>query len=53
MQGSKLKAKRVIRIVSLCKDAAPEFLHPLEFELRMYLTLLDGGGARLWELQPV
>ena len=80
VQGSKLKAKREIRIASLFKDAPPEFLkmivvhelahlrernhdkafyqlcaymepayHQLEFELRMYLTHLDGGGARLWD----
>ncbi len=83
VQGSKLKAKREIRIASLFKDSAPEFLkmivvhelahlrerahdkafyqlcaymepgyHQLEFELRMYLTHLDAGGARLWECQP-
>jgi predicted metal-dependent hydrolase len=80
VQGSKLKAKREIRIASLFKDSPSEFLkmiavhelahlrecnhdkafyqlcaymepayHQLEFELRLYLTHLDGGGARLWD----
>ena len=84
VQGSKLKAKREIRIAALFKDGPPEFLrmivvhelahlrerahdkpfyqlctymepgyHQLEFELRMYLTHLGGGGARLWESTPV
>ena len=79
VQGSKLKAKREVRIASLFKETPPEFLrmivvhelahlrerahdkafyqlctymepayHQLEFELRVYLTHLDGGGARLW-----
>ena len=81
VQGSKLKAKREIRIASLFKDAPDPFLkmivvhelahlrerehdkafynlcthmepayHQLEFELRVYLTHLDLGGARLWTL---
>ncbi len=80
VQGSKLKAKREIRIASLFKDGPAEFLkmivvhelahlrerahdkpfyqlcaymepgyHQLEFELRLYLTHLDGGGGRLWD----
>ncbi len=80
VQGSKLKAKREIRIASLFKDGPPEFLrmivvhelahlrssahdkpfyqlcaymepsyHQLEFELRLYLTHLGGGGTRLWD----
>ena len=79
VQGSKLKAKREIRIASLFKDGPPAFLrmivvhelahlrerahdkafyqlcnymepgyHQLEFELRLYLTHMDAGGARLW-----
>ena len=81
VQGSKLKAKREIRIASLFKEGPPEFLrmivvhelahlrernhdkafyqlcaymesdyHQLEFELRMYLTHLEGGGVRLWDV---
>ncbi len=80
VQGSKLKAKREIRIASLFKDAPEPFLKmitvhelahlrntehnkafyqlcrhmegdyfQLEFEVRVYLTHLDGGGARLWQ----
>jgi len=80
VQGSRLKAKREIRIAALFRDAPPEFLrmivvhelahlrerdhgrafyqlcehmepayHQLEFELRLYLTHLALGGARLWE----
>jgi predicted metal-dependent hydrolase len=80
VQGSKLKAKREIRIASLFKDTPEPFLKmitvhelahlrerehnkafyqlcrhmepqyfQLEFEVRVYLTHLDGGGARLWQ----
>ena len=31
----------------LCEHMAPGY-HQVEFELRVYLTHLDGGGARLW-----
>ena len=79
VQGSKLKAKREIRVATLFKDGPPEFLrmiavhelahirekahdkafyslcthmepayHQLEFDVRLYLTHLDGGGAPLW-----
>lgn len=79
VQGSKLKAKREIRIAALFKDSPADFLrmivvhelahlrerahdkafyqlctymepnyHQLEFELRVYLTHLEAGGARLW-----
>jgi predicted metal-dependent hydrolase len=79
VQGSKLKAKREIRIAALFKDAPEPFLKmitvhelahlrekehnkafyqlcrhmepqyfQLEFEVRVYLTHRDGGGARLW-----
>lgn len=79
VQGTKLKAKREIRIGALFKDSPAEFLgmivahelahlrerahdkafyklcthmepnyHQLEFEVRLYLTHLDAGGARLW-----
>ena len=81
VQGSKLKAKREIRIATVFRDAPPEFLrmivvhelahlkekqhdkafyqlccamephyHQFEFDLRLYLTLLDHGGPRLWQL---
>ncbi|MES2581737.1 MAG: YgjP-like metallopeptidase domain-containing protein [Pseudomonadota bacterium] len=80
VQGSKLKAKREIRIASLFKDTPEPFLkmiavhelahlrernhdkafyqlctymepayHQLEFEVRLYLTHLDTGAARLWD----
>ena len=80
VQGSKLKAKREIRIASMFKDAPEPFLSmiavhelthlrerehnkafyqlcrhmqpdyfQLEFEVRVYLTHLDGGGPRLWQ----
>jgi predicted metal-dependent hydrolase len=83
VQGSRLKAKREIRIAALFKHTPEEFLkmivvhelahlrerahdkafyqlcchmepnyHQLEFELRVYLTHLDQGGARLWTLSP-
>lgn len=79
VQGSRLKAKREIRIAALFKDTPLAFLrmiavhelahfkerahdrafyqlctymepdyHRLEFELRVYLTLLDATGQRLW-----
>jgi predicted metal-dependent hydrolase len=32
----------------LCAYMEPGY-HQLEFELRLYLTHLEGGGARLWE----
>jgi predicted metal-dependent hydrolase len=79
VQGSKLKAKREIRIATVFREAPPEFLrmiavhelahlkekqhdkafyklccaiephyHQFEFDLRLYLTLLDHGGERLW-----
>jgi predicted metal-dependent hydrolase len=32
----------------LCAYMEPGY-HQLEFELRMYLTHLEGGGVRLWE----
>jgi predicted metal-dependent hydrolase len=79
VQGSRLKAKREIRIAALFRDTPSEFLkmivvhelahlrerahdrafyqlcchmepgyHQLEFELRLYLTHLDGKGERLW-----
>lgn len=31
----------------LCQHMLPDY-HQLEFELRLYLTHLDTGGARLW-----
>lgn len=80
VQGSKLKAKREIRIATVFRDAPEAFLqmiavhelahlrerahnkafyqlcqhmapdyHQHEFELRLYLTHLDAGGARLWQ----
>jgi predicted metal-dependent hydrolase len=80
VQGSKLKAKREIRIAAMFKDAPEPFLKmiavhelahlrerehnkafyqlcrhmqadyfQLEFEVRVYLTHLDGGGPRLWQ----
>ena len=80
VQGSRLKAKREIRIAALFRDAPAPFLqmivahelahlrqrahdkafyqlcchldptyHQLEFEVRLYLTHLDAGGARLWD----
>ncbi len=79
VQGTKLKAKREIRVSALFKFVPQEFLtmivvhelahlkckdhdkafyklcthmetnyHQYEFDLRVYLTLLDAGGARLW-----
>ncbi len=79
VQGSKLKAKREIRIATLFKETPAPFLamiavhelahlrernhdkafyqlcnhmepqyHQLEFEVRVYLTHLEAGGARLW-----
>ena len=79
VQGSRLKAKREIRIAALFKDTPLAFLrmiavhelahfkerghdrafyqlcsymepdyHQLEFELRVYLTLLETTGQRLW-----
>jgi predicted metal-dependent hydrolase len=79
VQGSKLKAKREIRIATLFKDVPAEFLrmiavhelahikernhdkgfyqlctymepryHQLEFEVRVYLTHLEGQGGKLW-----
>ena len=81
VQGSKLKAKREIRVASLFKAVPPEWLqmivvhelahmkerdhdkafyalcthmdpdyHQREFDLRLYLTHLDAGGARLWDV---
>ena len=35
----------------LCAYMEPGY-HQLEFELRMYLTHLGSGGARLWESSP-
>jgi UTP pyrophosphatase len=83
VQGSRLKAKREIRVASLFKEVPIEWLrmivvhelahtkerehdkafyqlcahmepdyHQLEFDLRLYLTHLDGGGERLWSAQP-
>ena len=79
VQGSKLKAKREIRVASLFKEVPLELLrmivvhelahmkerehdkafyalcthmdadyHQREFDLRLYLTHRDHGGARLW-----
>ena len=79
IQGSKLKAKRDIKVAALFKDTPLAFLqmiavHELahlkirehdkafyklchhmapeyaqwEFELRIYLTHLDGGGGKIW-----
>jgi predicted metal-dependent hydrolase len=79
VQGSKLKAKREIRIATVFRETPPQFLrmitvhelahlkekqhdkafyklccamephyHQYEFDLRLYLTLLDHGGERLW-----
>ena len=79
VQGTRLKAKREIRIASLFKDTPLAFLrmiavhelahfkerahdrafyqlctymepdyHQLEFELRVYLTLMEATGQRLW-----
>jgi predicted metal-dependent hydrolase len=33
---------------ALCTHMAPDY-HQLELDLRLYLTHLDTGGARLWE----
>ncbi|MGF6351825.1 M48 metallopeptidase family protein [Variovorax sp. W2I14] len=33
---------------ALCTHMAPDY-HQLELDLRLYLTHLDNGGARLWE----
>jgi len=80
VQGSKLKAKREIRVATIFKNGPQEFLamivthelahlkckehdkafyklcthmepnyHQYEFDLRLYLTLLDTGGSRLWD----
>lgn len=80
VQGTRLKAKREIRIAALFKDTPQAFLrmiavhelahlkerahdrafyqlctymepdyHQLEFELRVYLTLRDATGQRLWD----
>jgi predicted metal-dependent hydrolase len=79
VQGSKLKAKREIRIATVFRETPLQFLrmitvhelahlkekqhdkafyklccamepqyHQYEFDLRLYLTLLDHGGERLW-----
>jgi predicted metal-dependent hydrolase len=79
IQGSKLKAKRDIKIAALFKDTPLAFLHMIsvhelahlkirehdksfyklchhmapeyaqwEFDLRVYLTHLDWGGAKIW-----
>lgn len=79
IQGSKLKAKREIRVSTVFKSVPQEFLamivvhelahlkckdhdkafyklcthmepnyHQYEFDLRVYLTLLEAGGPRLW-----
>jgi predicted metal-dependent hydrolase len=32
---------------ALCSHMAPDY-HQLELDLRLYLTHLDGGGAKLW-----
>ena len=79
VQGSKLKAKREIRVAAIFKDAPLEFLtmivvhelahlkvkehdkafyklctyiepnyHQYEFDLRLYLTMLDDGAPRPW-----
>jgi predicted metal-dependent hydrolase len=79
VQGSKLKAKREIRVATVFREGPPEFLrmiavhelahlkekqhdkafyklccamephyHQFEFDLRLYLTLLDHSGERLW-----
>lgn len=83
VQGSKLKAKREIRVASLFKAVPLEWLrmivvhelahmkarahdkafyalcthmdpdyHQREFDLRLYLTHLDTGGAQLWDAEP-
>ncbi len=83
VQGSKLKAKREIRVASLFKEVPIEWLrmivvhelahmkerehdkafyqlcahmepdyHQLEFDLRLYLTHLEGGGQPLWSPAP-
>lgn len=80
VQGSRLKAKREIRIGTVFRDAPAAFLrmitvhelahlkekehdkafyklccwmepdyHQIEFDVRLYLTLLDLGGGRLWD----
>lgn len=36
---------------SLCTHMEPAY-HQLEFDLRLYLTHLDGGGAPLWSAAP-
>ncbi len=82
VQGSKLKAKREIRVASLFKAVPLEWLrmivvhelahmkerahdkafyalcthmeadyHQREFDLRLYLTHLDAGGPRLWDVE--
>lgn len=35
----------------LCRAMEPQY-HQYEFDLRLYLTLLDHGGARLWPASP-
>jgi predicted metal-dependent hydrolase len=35
----------------LCAYMEPAY-HQLEFELRLYLTHLEGSGVRLWESTP-
>ena len=82
VQGSKLKAKREIRVASLFKAVPLEWLrmivvhelahmkerehdkafyalcmhmdadyHQREFDLRLYLTHLEAGGPRLWNVE--
>jgi predicted metal-dependent hydrolase len=34
----------------LCAYMAPDY-HQLEFDLRVYLTHLEAGGAKLWAAQ--
>lgn len=36
----------------LCTHMDPDY-HQLEFEVRMYLTHLDAGGARLWDAAAI
>ena len=44
VQGGKLKAKKELRVASLFKEAAPEFLRMIVVHLRVYLTWRDMQG---------